>query len=67
VSPGPPGDLLQIPPLIEDYIAKTSITLSAEVAVAIPLTVGWFVHVDWSGSWGFSETVSGSALTSLLP
>jgi hypothetical protein len=69
VSPGPMSDLLppNIPPLLEDYVAKTSVTLSAEVAVAIHLTVGWFVHVDWSGSWGFSETVSGSALTSLLP
>jgi hypothetical protein len=67
VSPGPPGDLLEIPPDIEDFIAQTSITLTAEVAVAIHLSVCWLVHVDWSGSWSLSETVSGSALTSLLP
>ncbi len=67
VSPGPADDLLQIPPAIEDYIAKTTITLSAEVAVAIHLSVCWVVHIDWSGEWGFSETLSGGALTSLLP
>jgi hypothetical protein len=67
VSPGPSSDLTQIPPDLTDYIRQTSITLSAEVAVAIHLTVGWLVHVDWSGDWGFSETVSGSALTSVLP
>jgi len=67
VSPGPPEDLLQIPPDIEDFIAKTTITLSAEVDVAIHLSVCWVVHIDWSGQWAFSETVNGSALTSLLP
>lgn len=67
VSPGPASDLLQIPPLIDDYIKNTSITLSAEVQVAIHLSVCWVVHVDWSGEWGFSETLSGGALTSLLP
>ena len=70
VSPGPASDLTAIPPdpaKLKDYITRTSITLSAEVAVAIHLTVGWLVHVDWSGDWGFAETVSGSALTSVLP
>jgi hypothetical protein len=67
VSPGPPEDLLRIPPDIEDFIDKTSITLTAEVAVAIHLTVGWLVHVDWSGSWALTETITGSALTSVLP
>jgi hypothetical protein len=67
VSPGPASDLTHIPPKLDDFIRQTSITLSAQVAVAIHLTVGWLIHVDWSGSWGFSETVSGSALTSVLP
>jgi len=71
VVPHPAPLALLAPPPSEDnlkrFIAGTSVTLSAEVAVAIHLTVGWLVHVDWSGSWGFSETVSGSALTSLLP
>jgi len=67
VTPGPPSDLIPPPPNLEAFIDATSITLSAQVAVAIHLTVGWLVHVDWSGSWGFSETVSGKALTSVLP
>src|SRR5579884_867577 len=67
VSPGPESDLLQIPPLIEDYVSKTSVTLSGEVAVAIHVSICWVCHIDWSGEWGFSETISGSALTSLLP
>jgi hypothetical protein len=70
VSPGPTSDLLQIPPSVdalEDYISKTSITLSAEVAVAIHVSICWVCHIDWSGEWGFSETISGSTLTSLLP
>jgi hypothetical protein len=67
VSPGPKEDLLEIPPDIKDFIDKTSITLSAEVDVAIHLSVCWVVHIDWSGQWAFSETVNGSALTSLLP
>jgi hypothetical protein len=69
VSPGDPNLLLppNIPPKLEQFIEDTSVTLSAEVAVAIHLSVAWVVHVDWSGSWGFSETLSGSALTSLLP
>jgi hypothetical protein len=67
VSPGPPEDLLKIPPDMIDFINKTSITLSAEVDVAIHLSICWVVHIDWSGEWGFSETLNGSSLTSLLP
>jgi hypothetical protein len=67
VSPGPLSDLTDVPPRLEHFIANSSVTLSAEVAVAIHLSVAWVVHVDWSGQWGFSETISGGALTSLLP
>jgi len=67
VSPGPANDLLQVPPDLEDYIAKTAITLSAEVAVAIHLSICWVASIDWGGQWGFSETLNGEALTSLLP
>jgi len=49
-----------------DFVKQTTVTLAAEVAVAIHLSVCWVCHVDWSGSWPFSETVSGQMLTSLI-
>jgi hypothetical protein len=49
-----------------EYAKETTVTLSAEVAVAIHLSVCWVTHVDWNGSWPFSETVSGQTLTSLV-
>jgi len=43
------------------------VTLEAQVAVGIHLSVCWVVHVDWTGFWPFKETVTGAALTGLLP
>jgi hypothetical protein len=56
--PGPPEDLLKIPPDMIDFINKTSITLSAEVDVAIHLSICWVVHIDWSGECAGLHIVS---------
>jgi hypothetical protein len=50
-----------------DFVKHTQITLEAMVAVGIHLSVCWVVHVDWTGFWQFKETVTGAALTDLLP
>ena len=50
-----------------DFVKNTQVTLEAQVAVGIHLSVCWVVHVDWTGFWPFKETVTGSALTDLLP
>jgi len=49
------------------FLKGTVVTLSAEVAVGIHITVGWFFHIDFDDSWPFSESISGATLTSLLP
>ena len=68
VSPGDPGILLppNIPPDVIEFIKQTVVTLSAEVAVGIHLTVCWLVHVDFDGSWEVSETISGATLAALV-
>ena len=66
VSPGPLHDLTDIPPDPIDYLKQTTVTLMAEVAVGIHLSVCWLVHVDFDGSWPFSETVSGKTLAALV-
>jgi hypothetical protein len=58
------------PPSTQDLlnvIKNTQVTLEAQVAVGIHLSVCWVVHVDWTGFWPFKETVTGAALTGLLP
>ena len=60
IPPPSPQDLLNV-------IKNTQVTLEAQVAVGIHLSVCWVVHVDWTGFWPFKETVTGAALTGLLP
>ena len=56
------------PPLDPIELAKeTEITLEAEIAVGIHISLCWVVHIDWTGSWPFRETVTGASLTGLLP
>ena len=45
---------------------QTTVTLMAEVAVGIHISVCWLVHVDFDGSWPFSETISGKTLAALI-
>ena len=47
VSPGPLSDLLEVPPDPIDYLKQTTVTLIAEVAVGIHISVCWLVHVDF--------------------
>jgi hypothetical protein len=49
------------------YLKGTVVTLTAEVAVGVHITVGWFVHIDFDDSWPFSESISGKTLTALIP
>jgi hypothetical protein len=66
----PPLPPLIPPPSTQDLlnvIKNTQVTLEAQVAVGIHLSVCWVVHVDWTGFWPFKETVTGAALTGLLP
>src|SRR5262249_34303480 len=73
ISPPSFGSPLPAPPTpptpqqLVDFVKNTSITLEAQVSVGIHLSVCWVVHVDWTGFWHFQETVTGSALTDLLP
>jgi hypothetical protein len=66
VQPGPAGLLTSIPPDPIEFLKETVVTLSAEVAVGIHISICWVVHVDFDGSWPFSETISGKTLTSLV-
>ncbi len=66
VSPGNPKLLLEVPPDAIEFLKETVVTLSAEVAVGIHISVCWLVHIDFDGSWPFSETISGRTLTDLV-
>ncbi len=66
VQPGPAHLLTDIPPDPIEFLKETVVTLSAEVAVGIHISICWVVHVDFDGSWPFSETISGKTLTSLV-
>ena len=63
----PPLNPIQIAEDPIAFLKATVVTLSAEVAVGIHITVGWFVHIDFDDSWPFSESISGATLTNLLP
>jgi hypothetical protein len=64
--PAPPIPLAT-PQQLLDFVKNTQVTLEALVSVGIHISVCWVVHVDWDGSWPFKETVTGAALTGLLP
>lgn len=66
VQPGPAHLLTDIPPDPIEFLKETVVTLSAEVAVGIHISVCWLVHIDFDGSWPFSETISGKTLTALI-
>jgi hypothetical protein len=34
--------------------------------VGVHISVCWLVHVDFDGSWPFSETISGQTLAALV-
>ncbi len=63
----PPPPVPPSPQDLIDFAKNTRVTLEAQVAVGIHLSVCWLVHVDWTGFWPFKETVTGAALTGLLP
>jgi hypothetical protein len=67
VPPPPPPIPPPTPQQLLDVVKNTQVTLEAQVAVGIHLSVCWVVHVDWTGFWPFKETVTGAALTDLLP
>jgi hypothetical protein len=63
------GVKVPLPPPLDpiEAVKETEVTLEAEIAVGIHISVCWVVHVDWTGSWPFRETVTGASLTGLLP
>jgi hypothetical protein len=63
------GVQVPLPPPIDpiELAKETVVTLEAEIAVGIHISVCWVVHIDWTGSWPFRETVTGEMLTGLLP
>ena len=63
------GVKVPIPPPLDpiEAVKETEITLEAEIAVGIHISLCWVVHIDWTGSWPFRETVTGASLTGLLP
>lgn len=61
-----PGDLVGLPPDPITFLKTSVVILSAEVAVGVHISVCWLVHVDFDGSWPFSETVSGQTLAALV-
>ncbi len=63
------GVKVPLPPPLDpiELVKETEITLEAEIAVGIHISLCWVVHIDWTGSWPFRETVTGASLTGLLP
>jgi hypothetical protein len=61
-----PGQLVGLPPDPIEFLKTSVIILSAEVAVGVHISVCWLVHVDFDGSWPFSETISGQTLAALV-
>jgi hypothetical protein len=61
-----PGQLVGLPPDPIEILKTSVIILSAEVAVGVHISVCWLVHVDFDGSWPFSETISGQTLAALV-
>lgn len=61
-----PGDLVGLPPDPITFLKTSVVILSAEVAVGVHISVCWLVHVDFDGSWPFSETISGQTLVALV-
>jgi hypothetical protein len=57
---------ITIPPDPIAFLKGSVVILSAEVAVGVHISVCWLVHVDFDGSWPFSETISGQTLAALV-
>jgi hypothetical protein len=60
------------PPLSVDpsqwlaFVENVTVTVSADVAVGIHVSVCWLVHVDVDETWQFSETISSGDVLSIL-